>query len=71
MSHREITAILIFYEEIIVYCIGGHTDKVNAYTCTSVQIYSCTTEALSDLNKSFSSDSLNFLLRFAFFSVET
>lgn len=60
MSHREITAILIFYKETIVYCIGGHTDKVDAYTCSGVQIYSCISKVFSDLNKSFSLDLLDF-----------
>lgn len=55
-----------------MYCIGGHTDKVDAYTCIGVQIYSCVSKVLSDLNKSFSSALLDFfLLRFAFLSPET
>lgn len=41
-----------------MYCIG-HTEKVDAYTCTGVQIYSCISKVLSDLSKSFSLDLLD------------
>ena len=71
MSHREITAILIFYEETLVYGIGGHIDKVDVYTCTGVQIYSCTSKVLSDLNKVFLQIYWVFKLRFAFLSIKT
>lgn len=53
-----------------MHCIGGHTDKAGAYTCTGVQIYSCISKVLRDLNKSLSSDLLDFVLRFAFLSIE-
>lgn len=49
-----------------MYCIGGHTDKVDAYTCTGVQIYSCISKAFIDLNKSFSSDLTGFLTQICF-----
>lgn len=71
VSHREITAILIFYEETIVYCIGGHIDKVDVYTCTGVPIYRCTSKVVNDLNEVFLQIYWVFKLRFAFLSIKT